>query len=116
MNNNKECDGDFCEMCPIDVYMKCLEKKMESKNAPDKIVQSRVGSITEILLNVGTGLLTSNLCWHFIVLPLYPKLATETVGNIFVVNLIFTFISILRSYAFRRLFCFLRKHNIWSKA
>lgn len=70
-------------------------------------MQTRKGSLFEICLNVGSGILTANLTWWFIIIPIYPNLNQESIGNIFIVNVIFTAISIIRGFAWRRLFNYL---------
>jgi len=74
--------------------------------------QSRKMSIFETFMNVGSGLASANLCWWYIILPLYPKLNQENAGNIFIVNLIFTGISIIRGYFWRRCFNYFQMKKV----
>ncbi len=79
-------------------------------------VQTKLGSITETMLNVGSGIITANLCWHFIIITLYPALNTQSKTDVFMINLIFTFISILRGFLWRRIFVWMRIKNLWKHA
>ena len=123
-----KCEG-FCEMCTDDMFALCREVdvldkidinfselKTKTKTKEMYSIQTRFGSIVETVLNVGSGLLTANLAWWWIVIPLYPALNTESAGNIFIVNLIFTAISIIRGLCWRRLFVWLRVKGLWKHA
>jgi hypothetical protein len=67
-------------------------------------VQTKKGSLLETCLNVGSGIATANLTWWWVVVPLFPALGAESGGNVFAVNLIFTAVSIVRGYIWRRTF------------
>lgn len=64
--------------------------------------QSRIDSLMESLTNVVIGLFISTIANH-IVLPLTLGV-TPTLGQNIVIGVIFTVISIVRSYSLRRLF------------
>lgn len=80
-------------------------------------MQSKKTSLIEVICNVFTGLVIANLTWMFIVLPLakhfgWGMYETRT-GPIWITNGIFTVVSIVRSYFWRRTFNFLEKHYNW---
>lgn len=64
--------------------------------------QSRIDSFLESVTNIGIGFIISMLAWHFLVAPLFGY-ESDLVKS-FNVTVIFTIISILRSYCIRRLF------------
>jgi len=64
--------------------------------------QSKKHSLVEQLLNVGSGWLLSLLVWTFLIAPIY-NLPTTFVDNLGI-TVIFTFISIIRGYFWRRYF------------
>lgn len=64
-------------------------------------MQTRLGSLLEIGINISTGFLTSMIVNYFL-LPQYG--CHMTVGENFEMTLIFTVISIIRSYFIRRSF------------
>lgn len=64
--------------------------------------QSRLGSATEQILNVGSGFIISACVFNWIISPLYD-LKTTTHENLSI-TLIFTVISIVRGYVWRRVF------------
>jgi len=122
-----KCEEGFCECCPDDMFVKCIEvdvpdkidinfSELKTKTKEMYSIQTRFGSVVETVLNVGSGLLTANLAWWWIVIPLYPALNTESAGNIFIVNLIFTVISIIRGLCWRRLFVWLKVKGLWKHA
>ncbi len=65
-------------------------------------MQTKLGSITESVLNVLSGLLISFFTWTLIVAPIWGF--DLPVLEIFSINVIFTVISIARGYLWRRLF------------
>lgn len=65
-------------------------------------MQSRTHSLIEQLLNTASGFLISVLVWQFVVAPIWH--ITTTVGENLEITLLFTVVSIARSYAWRRLF------------
>lgn len=69
-------------------------------------MQSRRMSAVEALLNVAVGYFVA-VAANFAVLPLFGFQVSMTDG--FVIGLIFTLISLVRSYALRRLFNSLAK-------
>ena len=65
-------------------------------------MQSRKGSITEAVLNTATGFIFSMIIWRYLVAPLYD-LPVDIQTNLGI-TCIFTVASIIRSYAWRRIF------------
>ncbi len=65
-------------------------------------MQSRTRSLIEQLLNIGSGFLISLLVWEFIVKPTWD-IQTNFTENLNI-TLVFTVVSIVRSYIWRRLF------------
>lgn len=65
-------------------------------------MQTRLGSFTETCLNIGSGFLVSMLVWQLLVAPLYGYEVTllDNLG----MTLIFTGVSIARTYVWRRIF------------
>ena len=115
-------------MCPDDVFYRCEEvtgkndkidihfSKLDTKSKKVYPVQTRFGSVVETMLNVSSGIITANAVWHFAIIKLYPALDTESAGNVFIVNLIFTAVSIVRGLCWRRLFVWLRIKELWKHA
>lgn len=66
------------------------------------MTQSRYHSALESACNVLSGLLTANLTWVFVVAPLYGF--TNGAHEVLAINLIFTVVSFVRGYLWRRLF------------
>tara|TARA_R100000458_G_scaffold59953_1_gene73350 strand:+ start:64303 stop:64530 length:228 start_codon:yes stop_codon:yes gene_type:complete len=64
--------------------------------------QSKTHSIIEQVLNVGSGWLLSLLVWTFLIAPIY-ELDTTFMQNM-EITIIFTMISIVRGYIWRRFF------------
>ena len=64
--------------------------------------QSKKESLVEQALNVGSGWLLSLLVWAFLISPLY-NIETSLAENMGI-TIIFTFISIVRGYMWRRYF------------
>jgi hypothetical protein len=65
-------------------------------------MQSRTRSLVEQLLNIGSGFLVSLCVWEFIVKPVW-EIDTSFAENL-TITCLFTVVSIVRSYAWRRLF------------
>lgn len=65
-------------------------------------MQSRTHSIIEQILNVGSGFIISLLVWIFIISPLWG--ITVTMVDNLAITLVFTCVSIIRGYCWRRIF------------
>lgn len=65
-------------------------------------MQSRLESAIESGLNIGSGFFISLLVWIYIVGPLY-NIETKMLENLGITS-IFTVVSVIRSYVWRRLF------------
>lgn len=65
-------------------------------------MQSRRMSMVEQVCNVGSGFLISLMVWIYIILP-YLKIDVPLHDNV-IVTLIFTVVSIIRGYTWRRVF------------
>jgi hypothetical protein len=72
-------------------------------------MQSRTRSLIEQVLNTGTGFLISLLVWEFVVKPVWD-IHTNFAENLSI-TLLFTAVSIARSYAWRRIFNHLDTNN-----
>lgn len=66
------------------------------------MTQSRTHSALESLCNVLSGLLIANLTWLFVIAPLYGF--TNPQHEVLAINLIFTVVSFIRGFLWRRLF------------
>lgn len=65
--------------------------------------QSKIMSALEQIANVGSGLLIAALTWEFIIRPLiYSEVLS--IDNTFYITIIFTIISVIRGYIWRRVF------------
>lgn len=64
--------------------------------------QSRLGSFTESCLNTASGFVVSLLVWQWLVAPLFG-LPIDWAMN-FGITAIFTIVSVLRGYVWRRVF------------
>ena len=64
--------------------------------------QTRIGSLVEACANIGTGFVLSFLIQHFVVSPLWG-IGHSAVENL-QITLLFTVVSIVRSYLWRRYF------------
>lgn len=71
-------------------------------------MQTRVGSLFEALLNVGSGAIVS-FCTASVVFPLYGFHSTSSQN--FSIVMIFTFVSVVRAYLWRRLFNYITYHR-----
>lgn len=65
-------------------------------------MQSRLSSFIEQILNVSSGFFISLLVWIYIIVPIF-NFEVTMVENI-AVTIIFTIISVIRGYLWRRLF------------
>ena len=65
--------------------------------------QSKTESLIESLVNQFTGIVTAFLVWRFIIIPLYGIPDPGFLQNVSI-TLVFTFVSVLRSYLWRRFF------------
>ena len=65
-------------------------------------MQTKKGSALEVLLNISSGFFVAMLTWQLIAAPLYGYEVT-IVDNIGLTT-IFTIVSVIRSYFWRRLF------------
>ena len=65
-------------------------------------MQTKKGSALEVVLNIGSGFFVAMLTWQLIAAPLYGYEVT-IVDNIGLTT-IFTIVSVIRSYFWRRLF------------
>jgi hypothetical protein len=64
--------------------------------------QTKLGSIAEAWANIAVGF-TINYCANLVILPLFG-FHSLTARNNFIIGLIYTVISLIRSYALRRWF------------
>lgn len=64
--------------------------------------QSRLGSLVEQLLNIGSGFVISCLLWEFAVKPIW-NIQTDFGENLQITAL-FTVVSVVRGYWWRRFF------------
>lgn len=73
-------------------------------------MQSRLGSLVESFFNIGSGFLLAMVVWQWIVAPLYniPVTLSQNVG----ITSIFTVVSVIRSYAWRRAFNYITHRNL----
>jgi len=65
-------------------------------------MQSKKHSLIEAIINVLSGLLLSIATWKLIITPIFGIEANNS--QVVLISLIFTILSILRSYFWRRLF------------
>ena len=65
-------------------------------------MQTRKGSLLETTLNIGSGFIVAMLVWQLIVAPLFGY--EVTLYDNFWLTMIFTVVSVVRSYFWRRLF------------
>ena len=79
-------------------------------------MQTKRGSLFEVICNVTSGVLSAFLAWQYIVVPWGHILKWDfnnmLIPQIICVNLVFTFISVIRGYGWRRLFNFLECKQI----
>jgi hypothetical protein len=65
-------------------------------------MQTKKHSLIESITNVLSGLLISWLAWHLIISPIFKIYPNNT--DIVLISVIFTILSIIRSYFIRRIF------------
>ena len=65
-------------------------------------MQTRKGSLLEATLNIGSGFIVAMLVWQLIAAPLFGY--KVTLYDNFWLTMIFTVVSMVRSYFWRRLF------------
>ncbi len=65
-------------------------------------MQTKLGSITEVLINIITGFVFSFLIWAFVIQPLWG--INLSINDSLAITGVFTISSIMRSYAWRRFF------------
>ena len=79
-------------------------------------MQTRKGSFFEQCCNMFSGLITANLVWVYIVIPLANQtgwqMTEARTEAIWIVNCIFTLVSLIRGYLWRRLFNWLELRGI----
>jgi membrane protein implicated in regulation of membrane protease activity len=71
-------------------------------------VQTKKRSLLEVCCNVGTGILTAYLAWQYIVIP-WAKICRLDLNcligfHVVLINLVFTVVSVVRGYLWRRIF------------
>ena len=66
------------------------------------VSQTRLHSLLEQVLNVGSGFVISTLLWQFVIVPLWG-IQTGMADNLKITSL-FTLVSVIRGYAWRRWF------------
>ena len=64
--------------------------------------QSRWASLFEAVVNVGVGFLVSLVVWTYVVVPLWNL--PVTMGENLQITALFTAVSVVRSYVWRRIF------------
>lgn len=72
-------------------------------------MQTKKHSLIESITNVFSGLLISWLAWHLIISPIFKIYPNNT--DIVLISIIFTILSIIRSYFIRRIF---NKKNLFN--
>ena len=65
-------------------------------------MQTRKGSVLEVFLNIGSGFIVAMITWQLIAAPLFGY--TVTLYDNFWLTSIFTVVSVIRSYIWRRVF------------
>jgi cytochrome c biogenesis protein CcdA len=65
-------------------------------------MQSKKKSFIESVANVVAGLLLSWLIWQIVIIPIFKIYPSNQ--EIIIISIIFTILSILRSYVIRRIF------------
>lgn len=66
------------------------------------VSQTRLGSLVEQLLNIGSGFIISSLLWAWVVQPVWG-IQTSFAENLQITSL-FTVVSVVRGYCWRRAF------------
>ena len=71
-------------------------------------MQTKARSMLEVICNTGSGVLCALLAWKYIVIPwvqlLDIDLETMSIGLVVAMNGVFTVVSVVRGYAWRRFF------------
>lgn len=76
-------------------------------------MQTRKGSVFEVTCNYVSGFIVAALTWQWVVVPMFNcGMDYSQVRNNLVITTIFTVISVLRSYFWRRLFNWLEYKGI----
>lgn len=70
--------------------------------------QSKWSSLIEQVLNVGSGFVISLIVWSFVIVPLW-EMDTNFADNL-AITAVFTFVSVVRGFAWRRAFNWLIHH------
>lgn len=65
-------------------------------------MQSRFGSLLEATLNIGSGFILAMMTWAWIITPLWGF--KSSLSDNLKITAIFTVVSIIRSYTWRRIF------------
>ena len=65
-------------------------------------MQTRKSSVLEAVLNTTSGFIVAMLVWQFLVAPLFSY--HVTLADNFWLTLIFTVVSVVRNYVWRRIF------------
>ena len=65
-------------------------------------MQTRKGSLLEATLNIGSGFIVAMFVWQLIAAPLFGY--EVTLADNFWLTMIFTVVSVVRSYIWRRIF------------
>ncbi len=65
-------------------------------------MQSKKQSLIECTLNISSGLIISILLWYYIISPVFK--IDSSIKDTILITAIFTVVSIVRSYMWRRLF------------
>lgn len=65
-------------------------------------MQSKTASLIEQILNVGSGFIISLIVWVYVIVPIWNFDVTMTEN--LTITFMFTIVSVIRGYAWRRLF------------
>jgi len=65
--------------------------------------QSRIGSVIETIVNIGTGFILSWCAWLWVLPLIYPEHASSA-RTAFGITVFFTVLSLTRNYFWRRFF------------
>lgn len=72
--------------------------------------QSRINSLIEQFFNIGTGFVLSCLIWAYVIKPAI-EVGHLTIDDTLIITGIFTVVSVIRGYLWRRIF----NHLHWKK-
>lgn len=76
-------------------------------------MQTKKGSAFEVACNTGSGILIAMCLWNFIVVPLLDTgFNYSQVDNNFLITIMFTGVSIIRGFFWRRMFNWLELKGI----